>query len=125
MSRHPHSPNLGLGASTRPRDAWRMQIPGFHGRVLTGADDGYGEARRVWNGAIDRGPAVIAKCTGVADVIAAVRFARDKDLLVSVRGGGHGVAGHATNDGGIMIDLSPMRWVWVHPATKRAWAGPG
>ncbi|MGC1800127.1 MAG: FAD-binding protein, partial [Solirubrobacterales bacterium] len=67
----------------------------FHGELLLPTSPGYHTARRIWNGAIDRHPACIARCTGVADVVAAVRFARDHDLVISVRGGGHNVAGTA------------------------------
>src|SRR5262245_3510108 len=81
----------------------------LRGLVIGPEDERYDEARSIWNGAIDRRPASIARCTGVADVVAAVRFARERDLLVSVRSGGHGVAGHALCDGGLTIDLSPMK----------------
>src|SRR5262245_15807773 len=73
----------------------------------------YDEARRVFNKMIDKKPALIVRCGGVADVLRAVRFARDHDLLVAVRGGGHNAAGFATCDGGMVIDLSPMRSVRV------------
>lgn len=102
-----------------------MEVKGFGGRVLTYGDAAFDNARRVWNGAIDRKPALIAQCTEAADVVAAVRHAREHDLLVSVRGGGHGVAGHAVNDGGIVIDLSPMRGLRVDPVSRRAVAEPG
>ena len=72
----------------------------FRGALLRPGEEGYDEARRVWNGAIDRRPALIARCAGADDVAEAVRFARERDLLVSVRGGGHAVAGHAVCDGG-------------------------
>ncbi|HEV8626120.1 MAG TPA: FAD-binding oxidoreductase [Acidimicrobiia bacterium] len=81
----------------------------FAGELLTPQDGGYDEARKIWNGNIDRRPALIARCTGVADVIAAVRFAREHELAAAVRGGGHAVAGHALCDDGVVIDLSPMR----------------
>ena len=81
---------------------------------------GYDTARRIWNGAVDRRPACIARCTGVADVVAAVRFARDHDLEIAVRGGGHNVAGTAVCDDGVVIDLSAMRAVWVDPAGRTA-----
>ena len=74
----------------------------------------------VWNGAIDRRPACIARCTGVADVVAAVRFARERELLVAVRSGGRGVGGHAICDGGLVIDLSPMKGIRVDPAGRTA-----
>ena len=100
-------------------------LPAFRGRVLTADDTDYDAARRLWNGAIDRRPKLIAQCTGAADVIAAVRHAREKGLLVSVRGGAHGVGGHAINDGGMVIDLGAMKGVRVAPQLRRAWAGPG
>src|ERR1041384_7946538 len=81
----------------------------FLGELLTPQDGGYDEARKIWNGNIDRHPALIARGTGVADVMAAVRFARDHELAAAVRGGGHAVAGHALCDDGVVIDLSPMR----------------
>ena len=96
-----------------------------HGPVLGPEDEGYDEARSIWNGAIDRRPACIARCTGVADVVAAVRFARERDLLVGVRSGGHGVGGHALCDGGLVIDLSPMKGIRVDPATRTARAEAG
>jgi FAD/FMN-containing dehydrogenase len=97
----------------------------FAGQVITPRDDGYEQARRVWNASIDRRPALIARCAGVADVVAAVRFARAHDLLVAVRGGGHNVAGNGTCDGGMVIDLSPMKGVRVDPARRRVWAQAG
>jgi hypothetical protein len=95
------------------------------GELLLPASPGYDAARRVWNGAIDRHPACIARCTGVADVVAAVRFARERDLLVAVRSGGHGVAGHAVCDGGMVIDLSPMKGIRVDPRARTARAQAG
>jgi FAD/FMN-containing dehydrogenase len=98
---------------------------GFTGELLGPGDAGYDDARQVWNGAIDRRPGLIARCTGVADVVAALRHARERELLVAVRGGGHGVAGLAVCDDGIVIDLSPMRDIAVDSAgrTARAQAG--
>src|SRR5439155_6696495 len=83
----------------------------FRGALLRPGEEGYAEGRRIWNGAIDRRPALIARCVGADDVVNAVRFARERDLLVSVRGGGHAVAGHAVCDGGVMIDLSLLKAV--------------
>lgn len=97
----------------------------LRGPLLQPGDAGYDDARIVWNGMIDRRPALIARCAGVADVIQAVNFARDNHLLVSVRGGGHNITGYAVNDGGIVIDLSQMKSVHVDLAksTARAEAG--
>jgi FAD/FMN-containing dehydrogenase len=95
------------------------------GPVIAPGDEGYDEARSIWNGAIDRRPACIARCTGVADVVAAVRFARERGLLVAVRSGGHGVGGHAVCDGGLVIDLSAMKGIRVDPATRTARAEAG
>ncbi len=97
----------------------------IHGLVIGPDDEGYDEARSIWNGAIDRRPAGIARCTGVADVVAAVRFARERELLVAVRSGGHGVGGHALCDGGLVIDLSPMKAIRVDPAARTARAEAG
>ncbi len=99
--------------------------PAFRGELLWPGEAGYEAARRIWNGAIDRRPALIARCTGVADVLAAVRFARERELPVAVRGGGHNVAGTAVCDAGLVIDLSPMKGMRVDPAGRRAHAQPG
>lgn len=90
----------------------------FRGDLIRPHDEGYEAARRVWNGVIDKRPALIAGCAGVADVMAAVRFARDQRLPVAVRGGGHNVAGGAMSDGGITIDLSQMNSVRVDPVSR-------
>jgi FAD/FMN-containing dehydrogenase len=103
-------------------EAFRSRI---RGGVLGHGEHGYDKARAVFNAMIDRRPALIVRCTGAADVIAAVRFARDHDLRVSIRGGGHGVTGNAVCDGGLVIDLSRMRSVRVDPAKRTARAGGG
>lgn len=87
------------------------------GPVLTADDPGYDEARSVWNALIDRRPALIVQCSGAADVVDAVNFAREEGLTLSIKAGGHNVAGNAVNDGGIVIDLSQMRGVHVDPET--------
>jgi FAD binding domain/Berberine and berberine like len=85
----------------------------FRGDLIKPGDSGYEAARKIWNASIDRHPGVIARCSGVADVIAAVNFARENELLVAVRGGGHNVSGKALCDDGIVIDLSGMRGIHV------------
>jgi FAD/FMN-containing dehydrogenase len=97
----------------------------MRGEVLVPGDPGYDDARSIWNAMIDRRPAVIARCVGAADVRDAIALARDEGTEVSIHGGGHNVAGNAVCDGGLMIDLSPMRSVRVNPERRRAWVGPG
>jgi len=97
----------------------------FRGELVLPTSPDYDAARRIWNGGIDRRPACIARCAGVADVVAAVRFARDRDLEMAVRGGGHNVAGTAVCDDGVVIDLSAMRAVWVDPGGRTAWVQGG
>lgn len=97
----------------------------FQGQIILPEDESYEQARRVWNGVIDRHPALIVRPLHAADVALAVKFARSNDLLLSVRGGGHNVAGHGTNDNGLVIDLSLMKKIVVDPvsATARAEGG--
>ena len=97
----------------------------FRGEVLLAADADYDEVRQIWNAMIDRKPALIARCTSPEDVVQAVELARKHSLLVSIRGGGHNIAGNAVCDGGLMIDLSLMKSVQVDPATRRASVEPG
>jgi len=97
----------------------------FKGAVLASGDAGYEEARQVWNAMIDRRPGLIARCTGTMDVVQAVRFARQHGLLHSVRGGGHNIAGLAVCEGGLVIDLSLLRGVWVDPSKRTARAQAG
>ena len=95
------------------------------GAILTPEDDGYDEARTIWNGMIDKRPALVVQCTGTADVVAAVDFARENDLEVSIHGGGHSVAGKAVTDGGVMVDLSEMNGVRVDRENRTVRAGGG
>jgi FAD/FMN-containing dehydrogenase len=97
----------------------------LRGALLVSGDDGYDYARAVWNGMIDKRPALIARCEGASDVSHAMTFARERDLLVSVRGGGHSISGKAVNDGGLMIDLSTMNSVRVDQAARTARADGG
>ncbi len=97
----------------------------LRGQLLHPGDEQYHAARTVWNALIDRRPALIARCAGAADVVAAATFAREQGLLVSIRGGGHNVAGSAVCDGGLMIDLSPMKGIRVDPGAMTARAEPG
>lgn len=106
-------------------DAEASLAKSLRGRVLSPKTPGYDQARSVWNAMIDRRPALIAQTLGAADVVAAVAYARESGLMLSVRGGGHNVSGNAVVDGGVMIDLSPMRWVRVHPGRKTVQVGPG
>src|SRR5215475_10880864 len=113
------APVLGEATVQELRDALR-------GELLLPGDEGYEEAKGPWNGAhADVEPAMIARCTGTADVIAALGFARANDLTIAVRGGGHSVAGLSTVDGGMVIDLGPMRNVRVDPNARIAYVGPG
>jgi FAD/FMN-containing dehydrogenase len=95
------------------------------GTVLEPGDEGYESARRIWNGMIDRSPVAIARCVGSADVMAAVRFAREQRLPIAVRCGGHNVAGNSICDDGLVIDLTPMRGVRVDPARSVVRVGGG
>jgi FAD/FMN-containing dehydrogenase len=97
----------------------------MRGRLLRRDHPDYDNARRIWNGMIDKRPALIAECTGSADIIAAVRFAAEHGVLISVRGGGHNIAGSAVCDDGLMIDLSKMRAVRVDPEARLAYVQPG
>lgn len=91
----------------------------FNGQVFEPADTGYDEARQIWNASVSKRPRIIARCSGLADVIAAVTFARANNLLTAIRGGGHNVGGRALCDDGLVIDLSRMRSVHVDAATRR------
>jgi FAD/FMN-containing dehydrogenase len=95
------------------------------GELIQPNDAGYDDARKVWNAMIDKRPALIARCSGTADVITAVNFAREHDLLLSVRGGGHNIAGSALCDDGLTIDLSGMKGLHVDLKTSTVRAQPG
>lgn len=103
-------------------DKLKMRL---RGQVLTPDDVAYGESRSVWNGMIDRKPAAVVRCLGGADVIESVRFAREHDLLLCIKGGGHNIAGLAAADGALMLDMSLMRGVWVDPGSMIAHAQAG
>jgi len=92
----------------------------LRGEALLPSDSGYDKARTIWNAMINHKPGMIIRCAGVSDVVAAVNFARTHNILISVKGGGHNVSGNAVCEGGLMIDLSPMKSVYVDPATRRA-----
>ncbi|QBI22116.1 FAD-binding oxidoreductase [Egibacter rhizosphaerae] len=101
------------------------RLEGFRGRTVLPGDPEYEQARKVWNGSIDRYPAAVLRCTGVADVIAGLRLVRELELPVAVRGGGHNVAGFGTCDDGVVLDLSPMNSVRVDPHNRTARVEPG
>jgi FAD/FMN-containing dehydrogenase len=106
-------------ATLTPLDADTLaSLAAFSGVLLGPADPGYDEARKVHNGLIDKRPLLIARCRGTADIVDAVKFARDHRLEISVRGGGHNPAGRAVSEGGLMIDLSLMKGMHVDPATR-------
>ena len=107
------------------QDALEALKARLRGPVLTPGDAGYEESRTVWNAMIDRRPAAVARCLGVADVLAAVRIAREHELLLCIKGGGHNIAGLATADGALMLDMSLMRGVWVDPRQRVAHAQAG
>ncbi|WP_349435267.1 FAD-binding oxidoreductase [Pararhizobium sp. A13] len=117
--------NLQAGKTWVGAAAIEALAAGLRGKVLEASDVSYDQARAIWNAMIDRRPALIVQCAGASDVVNAVRFAADNKLLVSVHGGGHNIAGNAVCDGGMMIDLSPMKSVRVDVAAKRAWVEPG
>jgi hypothetical protein len=117
----------GPEAVDRPVDAVQLEKlqSAFRGELIRTGHAGYELARRVWNGNIDRRPALIARCSGVADVQRAVEFARLTGLRLSVRGGGHSAPGYGTNDGGLVIDMSPMKGIRVDPQRRTVRAEGG
>jgi FAD/FMN-containing dehydrogenase len=116
---------LNGGTLSIAADALQSFKAAFKGQLLTPDDPAYEDTRKVWNAMIDRRPGLIARCTGTADVVQAVRFARQHGVLNSVRGGGHNIAGLAVCEGGLMIDMSLLRGVWVDPTRQVARAQAG
>jgi FAD/FMN-containing dehydrogenase len=115
-----HAQLLGTGGSAVAENRIEAFRASFSGETIRPGDAAYDAARRVWNASIDKRPGMIARCSGMADVIAAVNFARENDLLVAIRGGGHNVGGRALCDGGLVIDLSRMKGILVDAAKRRA-----
>ena len=114
----------GLTQISSPR-ATALRRRDFAGRITHPGEPGYEDARRVWNGAVDRRPALIARPCAAADIAVAIGIARDSELPLAVRGGGHSAVGHSTCDDGLVIDLSQLRQVVVDPITRRARVGGG
>src|SRR5262245_49188723 len=116
-----------LQGANRPLPAGAVErlTAGLRGELLTRSSAGYDQARTIWNAMIDRRPALIARCANADDVAQAVRFAREHELLVAIRGGGHNIAGNAVCEGGLMIDLSPMKRVQIDAAHRTAIVEPG
>jgi FAD/FMN-containing dehydrogenase len=108
-----------------PADAVAAFDARLTGEAIADRHPGYNRARRVWNGLIERRPALIARCADTADVVACVNLARQRELPLAIRGGGHGVAGHAVCDGGLVIDLSPMKRIEVDPEAATVHAEGG
>jgi hypothetical protein len=107
---------------TAPAENLRARV---RGQLLLPADEGYDAARKIYNAMIDKRPAMILRCAGAADAIAAISFAQEQNLLVSIRSGGHGIAGKAICDGGLVIDLSRMKGIRVDPEKRTVRAEPG
>lgn len=112
----------GIDLRQEAIEALKLRV---RGPILFPGDAGYEKSRTVWNAMIDRKPAMVARCLGTADVIACVQFAREHDLLLCIKGGGHNIAGHAVADGALMLDMSLMRGVWVDPHRRIARAQAG
>ncbi|HEU5465107.1 MAG TPA: FAD-binding oxidoreductase, partial [Candidatus Binatia bacterium] len=106
-------------------DVIRKFKESLRGELILADEPGYDDARSVWNAMIDRRPALIARCLGVADVLTAVNFAREHGIALSIKGGGHNISGLAVCDGGLMLDMSRMRGVWVDPTARIARAQAG
>src|SRR5690348_2923620 len=96
----------------------------LHGQLCLQGETGYDEARSIWNAMVDRLPDIVVRCTDTSDIVHAVRFAVEHDLAIAVRAGGHNIAGNAVGDGGLLIDLSPMKTVQVDAMVGRARVAP-
>jgi FAD/FMN-containing dehydrogenase len=114
--------NREIELSQSSVDALKARL---RGPLLLPGDAGYADSRTVWNAMIDRTPALVVRCLGTADVAACVQFTREHQLLLCIKGGGHNIAGLATADGALMLDLSLMRGVWVEPQEQIAHAQGG
>jgi len=110
---------------TLQEDNIRKFKESLRGELILSEDAGYDDARSIWNAMIDRRPALIVRCLGVADVVTCVNFARERGVILSIKGGGHNIAGLAVCEGGLMLDMSRMRGVWVDPTTRTAHAQAG
>jgi FAD/FMN-containing dehydrogenase len=110
---------------TLKEDTVRKFKESLRGELILADETGYDDARSIWNAMIDRRPALIARCLGVADVVNSVNFAREYGVAISIKGGGHNIAGLAVCDGGLMLDMSRMRGVWVDPSARTARAQAG
>jgi FAD/FMN-containing dehydrogenase len=126
------APAMNIAAVTRlgaeielPKSAIKDLAGTLRGQVILTGERGYEQLRRIWNGMIDRKPALIVRCLGASDVMKAVNFAREHDLLIAVRGGGHSMSGQSVCDGGMMIHLGPIRGVRVDPTARTARVGAG
>src|SRR5678809_253500 len=118
-----------VGLDGKPLMIARADIKDFraslHGQLLLAGNDGYEQARKIWNGVFDRHPALIARCANSDDVVKAVNFARAHAVLTAVRGGGHSISGQSSCEAGLMIDLSPMKEIRVDASKKVAQAQGG
>src|SRR5215475_15417022 len=113
------------GETTLQEETVRKFKESLRGELIRVGDAGYDDARSIWNAMIDRRPALIARCLGVTDVVTCVNFAREHGLILSIKGGGHNISGLAVCEGGLMLDMSRMRGVWVDPSTRTALAQAG
>jgi FAD/FMN-containing dehydrogenase len=120
-----HVTTLDGGAAELPPETLAALRASLRGPVLADGDAGYEDSRTVWNAMIDRRPALVVRALGTADVVACVRFAREHGLLLTIKGGGHNIAGLAVRDGALLLDLSAMRGVWVDEGAKIAHAQAG